>query len=122
MVFEDVQAIMPAAFGSHARASQLRQSIDVESFQAEKRFNLAPHAIAPGLRSENPNSQLYANATSGRIKSFGQDQRVRGRATQDRGSKVTHQHDLALGHARAGRDDCCSNRLGAKVQTHAAGE
>jgi hypothetical protein len=71
VVLENVQAMMPAAFGSHSWAPQLRQPIDVKGFQAEKRFNLTPHAIAPGFRAENPHSQPEAFATFRRMKSFG---------------------------------------------------
>src|SRR6266567_7396464 len=76
VVFENVQAIMPAALGSHTGASQLRQPIDVEGFQAEVRLNLAPQAFAPGLRAEDPDPKPDALTTFQPTKSFGQNQRV----------------------------------------------
>ena len=71
-----MQAMMPAALGSHAGASRLCQPVDVEGFQAEERFNLAPHAIAPGLRAENPHAKPDALTTFQPTKSFGDNQRV----------------------------------------------
>ena len=76
VILEDVQAIVPAAFGCHSGPTQLRQTINVEGFQVEARFDLTPHAIAPGLRPEDAHSQSRVQMTSGRVKSFGQNQRV----------------------------------------------
>src|SRR5574343_1586704 len=124
MVFPDHRAILGLdAFAGDARPHHFGQAVDVDGVEAQLALDLAAHALAPRLGTEDADLQrnlfrLDAQA----LELLGDDQRV-GRGDHDDFRLEVHDLlDLLFGLAAGHRHGAATGALDTVVGTQAAGE
>ena len=123
VIFEDVQALMMAAFAANARADDLGKSVDIECLDIACALNMPAHGVRPRLCAEDTGAQRQLSQVHAEVGgAIDEVQKIGWCTAHRRDAKVLHQHDLPVGVAAGCGDDRRAQCLSAIVRAEAAGE
>ncbi len=123
MVLEDVQPVLMAALGPHARSDHVGQAVEIVRLDSRDIFDLPARGLVPQLGEKDAGSQgELAEVHAELFRSFGQVQKVTGRGTNGRDAQVLHGHELAIAVAAGDRDHGRPKGFGRLVEAQPIGE
>ena len=119
----DVDSFALLALGEHG-SGLLGGSVDVVGLDAHGLLDVLPHALGPGLGSENrlPELGVPADVDTHLLGDVSEVDEVRGSACDRRDAQVHHELDLPLGASGSRGQDGCSDLLGTVVESESSRE
>jgi hypothetical protein len=123
MIFEKMSAVLVHTFRPDTGTADFCETVNVVSLDSGFGFDLLPHFVRPGFRTEHPDSHRQFPEIDPHFSRLVNDmQKIRGGAGDNGCPKIPHEHHLPFGIAAGNRYNGNTEGLPAIVQPKSAGE